>query len=81
VNTVISHSYDDLAVMLTTMCARMDITLTIPPRDAAIVLCSLYETALERAMFEDLDAPAESPLLAETLPQLLASSLLRLPTS
>jgi AcrR family transcriptional regulator len=74
-NEVISHIHEDLGAMLAAMCERLGITLTVSPRHAAIVLFSLYEAALERAMFENVDVPLDSPLLAEVLPQLLSRSL------
>lgn len=74
-NEVISRIHDDLGAMLATMCECLGVELTVSPRHAAVVLLSLYEAAVERAMFEDVDAPLDSPLLAEVLPQLMARPL------
>ena len=74
-NEVISRIHEEFGVMLAAMCECLGIRLTVEPRDAAIVLFSLYEAAVERAMFENVDAPLDSTLLAEVLPRLMARPL------
>lgn len=69
----------ELAEVLTSLLHEVGIELAMPVEDAAAVLATLYETAVERVMFDGARTPLESPFITEVLPRLLTDSLLNPP--
>ncbi|GAA5107060.1 TetR/AcrR family transcriptional regulator [Haloechinothrix salitolerans] len=65
---------DDLANVLTNMLDRIGMRLLVQPRDAALVVISLYDAAIERGLFEGGSGPADR-LVTEILP-LMTSALM-----
>ncbi|WP_344309906.1 TetR/AcrR family transcriptional regulator [Fodinicola feengrottensis] len=56
------------AEVLTESLRRLGMTLTVSARDAVLVMTATYETALERAIFEEMDSPLDNRFVTEVLP-------------
>ncbi|SNR41793.1 transcriptional regulator, TetR family [Haloechinothrix alba] len=69
--------FDEIGDILADMLRRLDITLRVTPHDAVSVLAAIYEKALERALFEGVDATTDDRLLTEVLPEVLLSLIVR----
>ncbi|MGW4214876.1 TetR/AcrR family transcriptional regulator [Lentzea sp. NPDC004789] len=65
--------HDALAAILLTMLERLNLRLTVDPRNAVVTIIALYETMLERALLDELPSTADSRYLTEVLPRLFAA--------
>lgn len=76
VQDAISRMDRELAEVLASLFGQVGVELAMPVQDVAAVLSTLYQTASERVMFEDLSTPMDSPFITEVLPRLLTASLI-----
>ncbi|GAB3570925.1 hypothetical protein GCM10027445_25360 [Amycolatopsis endophytica] len=64
--------HDDLARILDDALARLGMRLLVDARDAVQVIVSLYQTALERALFEGIARPEDNRYVTDILPRALS---------
>ena len=67
------HFHDTLAEIMLDMLGRLDMRLTVEPHSAVITIVRLYETMLERAIFDELPDKADNRYLTDVLPRLFAA--------
>ncbi|MDV6012521.1 TetR/AcrR family transcriptional regulator [Haloechinothrix sp. LS1_15] len=67
------HYLDRIGEILATMLGRLGITLRVSPQNAVSVLSGIYEKALERALFTESEATADSELVTEVLPEIVTA--------
>ncbi|KAA9160777.1 helix-turn-helix transcriptional regulator [Amycolatopsis acidicola] len=72
-DAVNARFHEELAKITGSLLGRVGMRLAIPARDAMIVLVSLYETALERALMEGIDSPGANRFLTDALPRVMSS--------
>ena len=65
--------HDALAEILQNLLGRLDMRLTIDPRNAVVTIVALYETMLERAILDELPDKADSRYLTDVLPRLFTA--------
>lgn len=65
--------HDELGEILQHLLGRLDLRLSVDPRSAVVTIVALYETMLQRAIFDALPDRADNRYLTEVLPRLFTS--------
>ncbi|WP_372669225.1 TetR family transcriptional regulator [Amycolatopsis kentuckyensis] len=65
--------HDELGEILQHLLGRLDLRLSVDPRSAVVTIVALYETMLQRAIFDALPDRADSRYLTEVLPRLFTA--------